>query len=342
MKANKSTATPSPSEKSNKRYASSVSLPRLNPIAKGLVMVGVKAAYLVPYIRQVLEQAILEDSDDLNPGLAGGSLRSVHSGAGRQLDQARALHAASGLTEQERDLNFEVVGMRSEYDWLSAAGLFTMQTILDGSDEEWITVAHEVDEPINPARAQVLAHVREEAKQANAGIIVFLTLKEDYETTELHQFCDEYIEVAPCEHDLGDSIAFSIDFVSLRHLNALGVGKQMCSISVSAGGFRCRYAQFVAPDRETRVMWALRAQGKKLAEIGSLLGVNKSTVMRRLERLPDPCPGLGDQSGEDWLNRYLELLPNRSAEALDDDTDSATDADEDADFEDLGESGFED
>ncbi len=62
--------------------------------------------------------------------------------------------------------------------------------------------------------------------------------------------------------------------------------------------------------------------------------------MRRLEGLPDPRPV--DPSGEDWLNRYLELLPNGSAEALDDDTDSATDADEDADFEDLGESGFED
>ena len=333
---------PSPSTKSNKRYTSSARLPRLNPIPKGLVMVGVKAAYLVPYIRQVLEQAILEDSDDLNPGLEGGSLRSVHSGAGRQLDQARVLHVASGLTKQERTLNFEVVGMRSEYDWLSAAGLFTMQTILDGSDEDWITAAHEVDEPINPARAQILALVREEAKQANAGIIVFLTFKEGCETNELHQFCDEYIEVAPCEPDLGDSIAFSIDFVSLRHLNVLGVGKQMCSISVSAGEFRRRYTQFIASDLETRVMWALRAQGKKLAEIGSLLDVNKSTVMRRLERLPDPCPGLGDQSGEDWLNRYLELLPNRSAEALDDDTDSATNADEDADFEDLGESGFED
>ena len=49
---------PSPSTKSNKRYTSSARLPRLNPIPKGLVMVGVKAAYLVPYIRQVLEQAI--------------------------------------------------------------------------------------------------------------------------------------------------------------------------------------------------------------------------------------------------------------------------------------------
>lgn len=319
--------TPSPSKQSNNRHASSAIFPQLNPITKGLVMVGVKAPHLVPFIRQALEHAILESCDDLDLPLEGSSLRSLYSGTDRQLDQARALHAASGLLTKERDHKFELVGMRNRYDWFSAEGLFTVQAILDGSVEDWITLEHDVGEPINPARAQILVHIREEAKQENAGIIAFLNCKEEYEATELQQFCDEYIEVAPCEPDPGDSVAFSIDFVSIRHLNVLGVGKQMCSINVSADGFRRRYSQFIAPDLETRVMWALRCQGKKFAEIGSLLGVNKSTVLRRLQGLPDPRPG--DPPDEDWLKRSLELLTNASTGASDGDFD---DEDEDAEL----------
>lgn len=308
----------SPSEKRNNRYASSARLPRLKPITEGFVMVGVEAAYLIPYVRQALEHAILENSEDLDLPLEGTSLRSLYSGTNRQLDQARALHAASGLLKKERVHNFEVVGMRSGYDWFSGEGLYTVQAILDGSDEEWITFEQEIAKPITPANAQILVHVREAVKQENAGIIAFLNCKEDYEATELHQFCDEYIVVAPCEPDPGDSVAFSIDFASIRHLNVLGVGKQMCSISVSAGRFCRRYAPFISTDLETRVMWALRGQGKKLAEIGSLLGVHQSTVLRRLNGLPAPRPG---DPGKDWLKRSLELLPNASADAFDVDDD---------------------
>lgn len=339
--------TSSLSTKSNKRYSSSASFPQINPIAKGLVMVFVKAAYLVPYVRQFLEQAIVENSDDLNPGFEGGTLLSLYSGTGRQLDQALAFRAASVRSNKEQGHSFETVGVRSQYDWVSAGGLFAVQAILDNSDEDWITLGQEVTGPVTHASTQILVLMREEAKREDAGIMMFVTGVENSETTELPQLVDESIWVEPCEPDPGDLIAFSIDVVGVRHLNALGVGKQMCSIGVSAGRFRRRCTQYIAPDLQTRAMSALRAQGKKLAEIGSLLGVNKSTVMRRLDGLSYPRPG--DPSGEDWLNRYLELLPNGSAEASDDDTDSATDADADAatdadeddDFEDFGESNFE-
>ena len=338
---------PSPSERSNKRHASSASHPQLSPITKGLVGIRIKDDYLSPYVRQLVEQAIVENSDDLNPGFEGGSLLALYSGSGRQPDQARALHAANGLLAEEWDLNFEVVGRRSQYNWVSPEGHYTLGTILDRSDEEWFSMGFEFIEPINPVIAQNLAHIREAVKQANAGAVMFMTGKKDFDATELPQFFDEYIEAESCEPDPGDFIAFSINVFGVSYLNALGIGKQMCSIGVSAGRFRRRYAQYIAPDLQTRAMWALRAQGKKLAEIGSLLGVNKSTVMRRLEGLPDPRPG--DPSGEDWLNRYLELLPNASTEALDDYTDSVTDAyadadadaDENDDFEDFGESNFE-
>jgi hypothetical protein len=322
-----------PPEKSNKRYARTARLPQLIPISKGLVMVGVKDPFLIPHVRQALEHAILENSDDLDLQLEGSSLLSLHSGSSNR--QARALHDASGPLKKERVHNFKGVGIHSEYRWLSSEGLYTLQAILDGSDEDWITLEDKAAHQITPASAQILVHVREEAEQANAGIIVFLNCSEDCEATELLNFCDEYIAVAPCEPDPDDFVAFSIDFTSIRHLNFLGLGKQMCSIRVSDGRFSRRYAQFVAPDLETRVMWALRGQRKKFAEIGSLLGVNKSTVLRRLQGLPDPRPG--DPPDEDWLKRCLELLPNANTGTCDVDVDE----DDDDEIDDLSSGSFE-
>lgn len=211
---------PAPSEKRNMR---STRLPKLPPVTKGLVIVGVKDAFLIPHVRQALEHAILENSDDLDLQLEGDSLLSLHSGSSSR--QARALHDASDSLKKKR-VHFKTVGMHSEYKWLSGEGLYTFQAILDDSDEDWITMEDKATQPITPAIAKILVHVREAAKQENAGVIVFLNSSEPSEATELLNFCDEYIAVTPCEPDPDDFVAFAMDFTSIRHLNFLGFRHQ--------------------------------------------------------------------------------------------------------------------
>src|ERR1035437_4258768 len=114
------------------------------------------------------------------------------------------------------------------------------------------------------------------------GACCFSSVQMATKKTGLNQYCDEYIEVAPCEPDLEFDIAFSIDCVGLRDLNHFGIGKKMCSVRFSEGTFIRRYDSYISSSLKTRVLWTLRGQGRTLEEIGGILKVNKSTVLRRL------------------------------------------------------------
>lgn len=275
----------------------------ISPIPLGLTIICIRDASLTPHARNAIEQLALTGSKKLDtPMPKVNTLLSLYSGNVRQLEQAQALNNANRPTEKQVKHSYRTCGSRDGFDWFSDEALCILLPIIKKT-EGWLTLEQCIVGPVTVSIADGLFRIRNAAQQAGVWVMVFLVYMDGYEKSRLHEFCDEYIEVSPCEPDIGGETAFFIDCVGLRNLNPLGIGRTMCNVKLSQGQFRRSYTPFISSNLETRVMWILRGQGKTLEEIGTLLKRNKSSVLRRLQGLPTP---MRRDMGKDWLARYLE------------------------------------
>ncbi len=305
-------------------------VPLISPIPLGLTIVSIREASLTPHVRNTFEQLALTGSTKLGiPMSKVKEVLSLYSGNVRQLEQAMALKNANVPPKKPVKHNFRACGSREGFDWFSDEGFCVLEPIIKEADG-WLTLEQCSVGPVTVSIADGLFRIRNAAQQAGVWVMVFLVCQEGYEKSRLHEFCDEYIEVSPCEPDIGGETAFSIDCVGLRNLNPLGIGITMCSVKLSEGQFRRRYTPYISSNLETRVMWILRGQGKTLEEIGSLLQKNRSSVLRRLQGLPTPKPvNMADR----WLERYLDSsvrvkrkAVSKSDKKVSDDDGAGTDA----------------
>lgn len=301
----------------------------MTPIPQGLTIVSIRAASLLPQVRNAITRLALARSGKLGlPMPPVKAVLSIYSGNVRRLEQAKALAAANmPIKTKARKVrhDFSSCGTRDGFNWCSDEGLCVLQPIIENA-EGWVTLEQQISGPVTAPLADGLFRIRSAAQQAGVWVMLFLVCPDGYEKSRLHEFCDEFIEVAPCEPDPGYELAFSIDCVGLRYLNTLGLGKTMCNVKLSKGVFNRTYDQFISSDKKTRVMWILRGHGKTLEEIGGIVNKNKSSVFHRLEGLP--VPRYVDM-GSDWLKKYLEpsqvfsgtASPARSEDADDDEDD---------------------
>lgn len=312
----KSGATPKATKPST---AQNHLLDMISPIPAGLTIVALQEVSLLAYVRNAIEQEAREESNKLGvhmPIVYG--MLSMYAGNYHQLDQARVIAAANISTANEVPHEFETYGSRDGFDWCSDEGLCTLEPIIRDSEGWWVTLEQAIAIPVTSTIASGLFRIRNAAQQADVSVMLFLVCPKGYESSRIHELCDEYIEVTECDPGPETDIAFSIDCVGLRHLNKLGIGKTMCSVTVHNGTFQRRFEPYISNNLATRVLWMLRGQGKTLEEIGSILGTNKSTVSRHLQGLPPPRKL---KMENDWLARHLELLSlgNSTAETTSED-----------------------
>jgi len=207
-------------------------------------------------------------------------------------------------------------------------GLCVLLPLIEETGCGVLTLTQEISGPITPSMSVALTNIGNAAKQAKTYVLLFLVCVGGMEKLNLQELCDEYIEVGLCEPDIGCQVAFSIEFVGLRDMHLLGVGKTMCQVKASEGRFLRLYRPFVASDCQTRAMWIMRREGKTLGEIGKLLGIHKSNVLRRLKGLPKHPHYIVE---EGWVKRYLESTSAspRDVSPSSDDGDDAEEVDAD-------------
>jgi len=87
-------------------------------------------------------------------------------------------------------------------------------------------------------------------------------------------------------------------------------------------GYVHQYLPFIAEELDDRLIHALRAAGYTGTTIADAMGVNKSTVSRRLNAMAPPAEA---DLPDDWLDRFSDVI--HDASVLDDETDEE---DEDA------------
>jgi hypothetical protein len=173
------------------------------PLKVGLAIVAVLSADLVPHVRPIMEREILDNGDDRVFPLEGGSLLSLHSGNERQLENAQTMKVAYGPVKKGQIHNLEAVGTQNNFDYICGPGLAFVESIIEYSNEKWITAVQKFPGPITSQHAHDLFLLREAVNRAGAGLLLFVDCEEGYEKTGLDRCCDEYFEVAPCEPDPG-------------------------------------------------------------------------------------------------------------------------------------------
>jgi hypothetical protein len=266
--------------------------------------VSVQDPSLVPLARVELERQARLGRGKTGLKFVGGELLSLYAGASHKLDQAKALALAVSNKAGVPEHKFLSMGTRDGYAWCSDEGLSVLEPLI-AKARGWVTLAQPMAKITEPMLLEGLFRLRAVAKRAQAFVMLFVVSNSKESALRLEDFCDELLVVERCEPDPGNHTAFSVNAVGLSDLHELGVGKSMYSVKLIEGRYSVSSATFIATTAVDRVIWKLRCQDKSLAEIGKLVGLDKSNVHRRLLHLR-PVKRL--ELSEDWLLEYADLI----------------------------------
>ena len=277
----------------------------ITPSSPGLTIVGIKDPSLKLPARYVIEENMKKGSNkSIFPIPKICSLTSIYSGNPRREAILKEISATNENPGIKIIHETKIIGKRDNYNFCSEEGLSVLLPMIKDNNSG-VTFEQKIEGAITPELVDGLSSIKHAAKDAGTSVVMFAVTPEGYEKNSLHHYCDEYIEVAKCEPNPKANLAFSIDCVSLRDMNAFGIGRTMCNVKIENKKMAHRYSPFIANDLETRVMWVFHKKGFSLNEIGKILGYNKSTVLRRIKNLPDF--ELSEMNTK-WLQSALQQL----------------------------------
>ena len=122
--------------------------------------------------------------------------------------------------------------------------------------------------------------------RGHAVVMVFRGLAED-DAQRLPDYFNAVFSVEPCEPDFGYTSAWIVAPASGSLLAAVGKRPMIDNIRASADGLIERFSyECASPDAMTREIVKQLDLGKNYTQIAKMLGVNKTTVMRRFDALP--------------------------------------------------------
>lgn len=303
-------------EKNNARSASaSTDLTRVDGIDTGLIVIKCPSLQYAIFSRNAFESAVCQQRPIADVGMPEvNNMCSIHAGSRRGLGQSAALIELQNLSESKVNHVYEeLLSVSSNIDFLSDAGQMVLFPKIKENAGNVLTVLQVIEGPFTSSMSVVMMNIRNEAKQQGTYVLMFMVCDSGVDKLNLQALCDEYIEVVACEPDIGFDLAFSIDFVGLREMSIVGVGKSMCQIKSSKGKLIRRYNPFISSDLKTRAMWVMRRSNMKLEEIGKHFdGLHKSNVSKRLKGLPNPK---NYKIAENWINDFLESIEGNDTES---------------------------
>lgn len=287
----------------------------ISAFSTGLVIVKVSDAALLPSARAVFGALALEKSAVLGIPMpkTAMTVHSLISGSPRDIEQSQVFAKANASSTSE-EISLKVCRAQGRLDWASKEGLHVLSPFIEEAKDGWLIIEQVIAGPITAEIAQALIRIGNLAKKIGTWIMFLIVCTQEPKKSLFGEICDEYIEIDPCEPEVGAVMAFSVDCVGIHDLNSLGIGKTICSIQFSDGGFHHRFDPFISSNLETRVMWTMRGQGMRLDDIGAQFKKHKTSVMRRLQDLPKPRQL---DLPKDWLSNNLEMfsVPSRSAKS---------------------------
>lgn len=277
----------------------------LGPMEPGLVVVSVSTPSLQPLVRAGFEQQCRRGGDRLGRRLpVDAPVHSIYAGPDRKAREAQALALAQKTNARDSSHTFEAIGTRDGFAWCTDEGLHVLLPMLGQHAKGWMTLTQAAEGITSATLVDALSRIRNAAKKAKTFVMLFLVGRQGQDL-RVQDFVDAHILVDECEREPGALAGFSVEYVDLADLHALGIGKSMCAITLQDGRYRWLWSPFISAKLIDRVIWKLHSEGRPLSEIGKIVGVDKSTVHRHLAAMPHASDA-ALQPG--WLGRYADVL----------------------------------
>ncbi|MDM8359220.1 hypothetical protein [Pandoraea communis] len=280
-------------------------LKQINKMRPGLTVVETPATCLW-WAREIVETQFMCGDD-----IAGvfpppvEFVKSVHSGGPYVLDEVRALATMGDASKSTVPREHSTVGSRSNYNFASDEGLDTLIPLIEGAENGCVTFAQPRGS-LSPEQLVTAMHkIRSVAEKSLACAVMFFSHADQQQVPDMRDFCDEYFDVEECEPAPDSLLAFSIASTRLSNLSAFACGKVICNIRITDSGYKRTFEPFIAKSLLDRLIWMLSASGKSLAEIGSLVGLHKTSVKRHLDGMR---PVRAQEVSQIELETYLDAL----------------------------------
>lgn len=195
---------------------------------------------------------------------------------------------------------FRHIGER-EFDWARSEGMFCAIAGIEPGMAR--AMMQRVPHPIPPHMLEGISRLSMEAKRKNCYMLMFTHFDDEVDAIRFRDVTSELFEVTVCEHDPLFHTAFSIRSSTAE--SGLLVDSQhdiMVQVRRTEGehqGFETE--PYIAAQVIDRVIWKMRCEGASLDKIASVVGLNKSSVKRRLDKMRAPRPS---EVRDDWRKIY--------------------------------------
>lgn len=230
-------------------------------------------------------------------------LHALYSGT-RDVQRAKALAAMETLPEGAIPRTCHTFGSRSQFDFSSEEGSHTLRTFIEQNGECAITAKTALDAH-DSRLGERLMRIDMAAQKVHSYVMLFVDLTESTVEVPLQYFSDECFEADICDANPDACISFSIAATRLAHLYRYGIGKVLISVNWGADGYTRQYEPFLSASLKHRLAWLLVGSGESYETSAQRFGVNKTTVMRWLQKMP---PVRRKPLADELIERYMEAI----------------------------------
>lgn len=230
-------------------------------------------------------------------------LHALYSGT-RDVQRAKTLATMETLPEAAAPRTFHTFGSRSQFDFSSEEGSHALRTFIEQNPECAITAKASLA-AYDPRLGERLLRIDIAAQDAQAYVMLFVDQSESAADVSLQHFAEECFEADICDANPDARISFCIAATRLTHLYRYGIGKVLVSVNWGIDGYTRQFEPFISASLKHRLAWLLVSSGESYEQASQRFGVNKTTVMRWLQKLP---PTRRKPIADDLIERYLEAI----------------------------------
>lgn len=287
----------------------------ISTVEYGVVLVQVKDIGLMPYVRSTVERAVIhQDSIADLPFPKIRSLKALHA-----WDSRRDADLAKRLRGDEVGLQLSSLLLEDcpTLNCLSSEGATLLLEHLESNG--CVTVQQTYRSILREHIVSSLGALENRAKAQHGLILLFVQCSPTDDVAWMTDHVTEFISAEECEPGPGAEIAFCLASQSLYNQHGCGIGRSMYEIAIG-NGFKHKRSVFIAANARDRFMWLMRRDGASLSEIAELLGIDKSTVSKRLKSLLPNTLNLQVDLRVGWRKEWFSVagVDIESEEEIDD------------------------
>lgn len=277
---------------------------RIEAPSPGLMLAGYRDKVIEDdYIAAMHAQLMTADRKTGVPMPKVKHLHALYSGQS-DMQRAKTLTAMETLADTAASATFHTLGSRARFDFASEEGSHALRTFIDQNRECAITAKAALN-PHDPSLGERLLRIAIAAEKAQAYVMLFVDQSENEADVSLQHFADECFEAEICDANPGARMSFSITAMRVAYLHRYGIGKLLVSVNWGNDGYTRQFEPFISTSLKHRLAWLLAGSGESYEQIAQRFGVNKTTIMRWLKKLP---PVRRKPITEVMIERYLEAI----------------------------------